>query len=266
MNKYGWILAAGTAAIVCGLPYKIDVTHNTVVSTKIKAPVKIAVISDLHCRSFGRGQSKILSILKKERPDIIVIPGDLFDVGRNLENSFDLIRRIKNTPIYYTSGNHDIYLKDQISELRLRLKAEGVHVLDDAGEIVQAGNGQIEIYGMCDHGRKAKYSAADISERFQTDDYRILISHRQSYTDFYSRVDCDLILSGHAHGGQWRIPMTHQGLFAPQMGILPKYTEGIHDLNGRKLIISRGLASGNPMIPRLYNNPEIVMIDLEPAN
>ncbi len=72
-----------------------------------------------------------------------------------------------------------------------------------------------------------------------------------------------MIISGHAHGGQARIPFTHQGLYAPQQGLLPKYTEGIHDMRYAKFAISRGFASGKPFLPRFYNNPEMMIVEIE---
>jgi predicted MPP superfamily phosphohydrolase len=256
-------ICAGTALVVCGLPYKMDVTHYSLPTHKVKKDKKIAVIADLHCRQYGREQKKIIDIIKKEAPDLIVIPGDLFDYGRDYEKSFALIKRLKEYPVYFSSGNHDVYLKDDIAALRARLESEGVHVLEDTGEVLKEGEDSIGLYGMSDHGRRPVKTSEEVSHAFQTDGLRILISHRPELTDFYGKVDCDMIISGHAHGGQWRIPGTHQGLYFPRLGLFPKYTEGVHDLHGRKLIISRGLASGNPMIPRLYNNPEIVIIDVK---
>lgn len=265
MNKLFWSgLGVGTAFVVCGLPYQMDVTHDTIITDRIQKPKKIAVLSDLHCRRFGKRQSRIVNVIQKERPNLIVIPGDLFDVGRDFEISFELIKTLKDYPIYFTSGNHEIYLKNEIGRLRSRLQAEGVHVLEDKGTCFRDGDDIIEIYGLSDHDGKPKFTSEEISREYHEDGLRVLISHRPEFISLYRKVDCDLIISGHAHGGQWRIPFTHQGLYSPREGFLPKYTEGIHDLNGRKLIISRGLASGNPVIPRLYNNPEIVIIDLQP--
>ena len=137
-----------------------------------------------------------------------------------------------------------------------------MHVLEDEGTVFSKGNSTIEIFGMSDHGRKPMIQASDLKYMFHTDLYRILISHRPEYTEFYKKADCDLVVSGHVHGGQWRIPLMKRGMYAPQQGLLPEYSQGIHRLNGTNLVISRGLASGNPMIPRLYNNPEIAFIQL----
>lgn len=257
-------IGCAAAFVLAGLPYdKIDTTTYIIHSSKIKDTIKICVLADLHCRRFGEKQNRIISNIKKNQPDLIMIPGDLFDVDRDYEISFELIEQLKDYPLYFTSGNHDMYLEDEIDDLRDRLKKMGVIVLEDEGTTFTKQTTTIEIYGMTDHGRIPIIRGSDLKYMFHTDDYRLLISHRPEYKEFYQDAPCDLILSGHAHGGQWRIPFTHQGFFAPQQGFFPKYTEGCHDMHGTKLIVSRGLASGNPYIPRLYNDPEIVFISLQ---
>lgn len=253
------------ATIVAGVPKKkIDVTDYVIHTKKVYKPLRICVLADLHCRRYGEKQSKISEIVNQMKPDIIIIPGDLFDVDRDYEISFELIEALKEYPIYFTSGNHDMYLKDEIDSLRDRLRGIGVHVLEDEREYFKRENDTLEIYGMSDHGRKVVMKGKDLKNMFQSDYYRILISHRPEYTDFYRFVDCNLIISGHAHGGQFRIPFIKKGIYAPQQGLFPKYVDGVHKMNKTNLIVSRGLASGDPHIPRLFNNPEIVFITLKP--
>lgn len=253
------------AVIVAGISKKkIDVTDYVIQTKKVKEPLRFCVLADLHCRRYGEKQSQIKEIVDNMKPDAIIIPGDLFDVDRDYEISFELIEALKEYPIYFTSGNHDVYLKDEIDGLRERLTNMGVHVLEDKKEYFHKGTDTIEIYGMKDHGRKVVMKGTELKNMFQSQYYRVLISHRPEYTDFYKFVDCDLIICGHAHGGQFRIPFINKGLYAPQQGFLPKYVEGVHKMNKSKLIISRGLASGDPHIPRLFNNPEIVFITLKP--
>lgn len=248
--------------VLCGLQYKhIDITDYVIHTKKIRDKIRICVLADLHCRRFGEKQSRILSIVEKMQPDLVIIPGDLFDVDRDYEISFELIDCLKKYPVYFTSGNHDNYL-NEIEQLRNRLREKGVCVLENESTNFEKGNSKLEIFGMSDAGRNP--GIQDSQTIFTTDAYRILISHRPDFTEFYESVPCDLILSGHVHGGQWRIPFLHRGLYAPQQGFLPKYYQGEHNLNGSHLIISRGLASGNPFIPRLYNDPEICFVTLMP--
>lgn len=253
------------AIIIAGIPKKkIDVTDYVIHTKKINHDIRFCVIADLHCRRYGENQSKIKEIVDKMKPDAIIIPGDLFDVDRDYEISFELIDALEGYPIYFTSGNHDIYLKDEIEGLRQRLHDKGVHVLEDERCLFAKGLDTVEIYGMKDQGRSVKMKGKDLKYLFYSDDYRILISHRPEYEEFYKNVDCDLIISGHAHGGQFRIPFINKGIYAPQQGFFPKYCDGVHKMKNSNLVISRGLASGDPRIPRLFNDPEIVFITLKP--
>ena len=256
-----WITAA--AAGLCGLPLRYDTTVYTIRTGKVTAPLRFCVLADVHCRPFGRHHARLMRIIRKMRPDAVLVPGDLFDVDRDYEVSFDLMAQLKDIPVYFTAGNHDNYL-DELPELTKRLETLGVTVLDNASACLQNGKDTVEIAGLHDLGRKAKVPVSAADDLFHTGNFRILLSHRPCHTDYYSRCACDLIVSGHAHGGQWCIPFTRQGLYVKEEGIFPKYTHGMIDLNGRRLVISRGLASGDPRIPRMYNPPEIVFIDLVP--
>lgn len=255
-----YVLAILLILVLLGLPYKIDKRIDVIESKLIHHPVKICVLSDLHCRPFGENQNRIKTIVDEENPDLVVIPGDLFDTGRNYEASFDLIRALAGRTVYFTSGNHDNYLP-QISSFRARLKEMGVHVLENEGERF---NEDIVIAGLSDSGRTPAMYAEDINELVPYDSFRILISHRPNHTDLYAKLDYPLIICGHVHGGQWRIPIINKGIIGPQQGLFPKYADGIHNICGNQMYISRGLASGDGRIPRLYNNPEIGFIILKP--
>lgn len=246
--------------VLLGIPYRIDVRKDEIRSDKIHRPVKICVLSDLHCRPFGEKHSWIMKSIIQQNPDFIVIPGDLFDTGRDFEVSFDLIRALQGRRVYFTSGNHDNYLPE-MEEFRNRMREMGVHVLEDAGE---AFNEDIFIAGLSDAGREPVLSADEVNALAEKGYYRILISHRPNHLSLYRECDYDLIICGHAHGGQWRIPFTKQGIIGPQQGLFPKYTDGIHDMNGSLMYISRGLASGDSRIPRMFNNPEVGFITLMP--
>ncbi len=264
MNRVVKSTLLGTGVFLgCGFQYhKIDRTNYIIHTKKVNDEIKICVLADLHCRRYGEKQERIKNIVDAMKPDLIVIPGDLFDIDRDFDISFELISAMQGYPVYFTSGNHDNYLKE-IDELRNRLRQMGVHVLEDTTEVFQKGNTTIEICGLSDMGRKPNIDAKQLDAMYQTENYRILVSHRPDYIDFYQQIHCNLIVSGHVHGGQWRIPFIHKGIYAPQQGFFPKYYEGIHHLKNQNLVISRGLASGNPYIPRLYNNPEIVCITIK---
>lgn len=259
------VIAAG-AAVAAGLPYgRIDEDIQEIETDRIDDRITICVLSDLHCRMFGKNQERIVRRVRKMNPDLIVIPGDLFDYDRNYDHAFTLMTELRDYPIYFTSGNHDVYLKEDIEMLRNELRNAGVHVLEDHGEVFTKNNSEVEMFGLCDHGRKPIITAEDTDCLYHTGGFRVLISHRPDFMDLYRGVQVDLTICGHDHGGQWRIPFTHQGIYAPGKGLFPKYTEGMHVFGRNHLYISRGLASGCPVIPRLYNNPEIGWIILKPA-
>lgn len=249
--------------VLLGLPYKIDIDRRILRSRKIKDTIRICVISDLHCRRFGDKQSSIKKIVETEKPDLVILPGDLFDVDRDPNMVFYLFRALEQYPLVYTLGNHEGYMGKDVEEHIQKARKMGVHVLEDESMLFQKGDSQIEIVGLRDIRSDMKPSPDSISGIFSTDRYRILVSHRPHRVDVYRDVECNLIISGHSHGGQFRIPFTHKGLIGPNERILPKYTEGIHELGKNMLYISRGLATGFPGVPRLYNNPEIGFITLK---
>lgn len=258
------MIAAAAGLLVAGLPWKMDETHTEIHSKKIRKGMRLCVIADLHCREFGSNQKKIIQIIEKNHPDAILIAGDLFDVDRDYEKSFTLAKKLREWPVYYVTGNHDRYLKDEIAGLKSRLRDYGVRVLDNEAVLVKNDSDVIELCGIEDMGRKPDRSVNELNTLFQSDHYRVLLSHRPELVDFYRQINCDLIVSGHAHGGQWRIPGTKISAYAPQQGIFPKYTSGLYHLGKNNLFVSRGLASGAPYIPRLYNNPEVSFIELKP--
>ena len=232
---------------------------------------KILQISDLHNKEFGSKQNKILAKIEKINPDIIVITGDLIDSNNtNIDIAMELINgAIKIAPIYYVSGNHEAW-SGSYDELESNLENSGVVVLDNQKIEVMNDSDSIDIIGLADtsfiesdwleYGGNAetKNSLNTLTEG--TTNFKILLSHRPELFDIYSNSNVNLIFSGHAHGGQFRLPFIG-GLIAPDQGFFPKLTEGIHTSNDTSMIISRGL--GNSIIPvRILNRPELIVVTL----
>lgn len=231
---------------------------------------KIVHISDLHNKLFGKNQEHILKKINSASPDIIVVTGDLIDRRRyDLETSLLFIEgAIEIAPIYYVSGNHEAWSGDY-DNIRKRLISHGVVVLDDTKVEIVRDNETIEILGLID---PAFLTSSYLDERdtsrledhlkLMRDDgiFQILLSHRPDLIDIYSKENIDIIFSGHAHGGQIRIPGIG-GIVAPDQGFFPKYTSGAHTINKSTMYVSRGL--GNSLIPiRIFNRPEIVVVTL----
>lgn len=255
--------------------------NDSITITKIdyqndKVPVtfhgyKILQVSDLHNKEFGQGQKNILKKIESIHPDIIVITGDLIDSKKtNIDVALDLVKgAIKIAPIYYVSGNHEAW-SGAYPTLKAKLEEIGVTVLENQKVTIVKENESIELIGITDTSfLNLNASVNDGSESLKhllnslIEDYEklnILLSHRPEIFDLYSSSEIDLVFSGHAHGGQFRLPLIG-GLIAPDQGFFPKLTEGIHTNQNTSMVISRGL--GNSIIPiRLFNRPELIVVTL----
>ncbi len=245
-------------------------THYTISTRAIGRSLCFAVVSDLH----GDDPAPILALLKQEKPDYILMPGDLFegldrtDIEKN-ENGFLLMREAAAiAPCFYSIGNHENggtgswkpgwakkHGKERAitEENRRRIADCGVTLLEDSFALKD---------GMAFGGLSSGLSRDEhvphldwLSDFCATDAPHILLCHHPEYYESYLRdLPLDLIVSGHAHGGQWRI--FGRGVFAPGQGIFPKYTKGVHD--GR-LVISTGVKKSH-RIPRFFNPPEVVFV------
>lgn len=239
----------------------MDITHYQI---NCGLHTRIALIADLH----GRTKSGIIDSIKNEKPGVIIIAGDLFDgkkiesAGKQLEidkGKLFLKKLLSVAPVYFGLGNHEWKL---IKEDRENIASVGLILLDDA--FVQFMPG-VYIGGLASTSRYGKYRITStepnisfLNQFERVDGFKILICHHPEYYDKYlAGKKFDLVLSGHAHGGQIRI--CNHGLYAPGQGFFPKYTSGIVD---GKMIISRGLSNTRPLIPRFFNRTELVFIDL----
>lgn len=231
---------------------------------------RIAQVSDLHNSEFGKGNSELLDMLKEAEPDIIVITGDLID-SRNpdIDIAINFIKKaLKIAPCYYVSGNHEANVPEY-QKFKNEMIACGVHVLENKCVYITASKEKIQLIGVDDPLLQVNSSSDDSEETMknvldgltsQGEYYTVLLSHRPELFELYSKYNIDLILSGHAHGGQFRIPFVG-GVFAPSQGLFPKYDAGLFYENGTNMIISRGI--GNSSFPlRINNRPEIVIVEL----
>ena len=231
---------------------------------------KIVHISDLHNKMFGNVQSEILKKVINLSPDIIVVTGDLIDRRKyNLESAMTFISgAVKIAPVYYVSGNHEAW-SGKFPLIKKRLLNAGVHILDDSAAELLKGRSSIRIMGLADPDFLASnyFEGTNTSKmreqlnRWSTDEsFKLLLSHRPELFDLYCENNIDLVFTGHAHGGQVRIPFIG-ALVAPDQGLFPKYTSGGYTKDSTTMFVSRGL--GNSVIPiRVFNRPEIVAVTL----
>lgn len=224
---------------------------------KISSPVKIAFISDVHNSLFGKGQSEITEAIEKFGADAVLFGGDLFDEYNSEENSWMLVKALVNEyPCYYAVGNHE-YETGNAKYYKAEMAALGVRVLEDETELVELNGQKIRICGT--------ENSWDTNAVSQLDGhYSVLLHHYPDDFPELSGKGYDLILAGHAHGGQWRIPGVLNGLFAPGQGLFPEYAGGYYEENGTEMLVSRGMWKHYSIIyiPRVFNRPELLLITI----
>ena len=260
-------------AILCALSawgFALKTVRYKVSTDKLDKNIRIVFISDLHNCFFGdTNNSKLIREVDKADPDIVIFGGDIIDGWGGTEHALDLMTELSvRYPCVYTPGNHE-EMRDDTEEFYEKAGQICPLLLGNKEEL--SVNGQnIRIYGVLDSVEWGK-EKPQLDECFDDLDntyYNILIAHQPEQIDSYLGKNdkyFDLILSGHAHGGQWRIPkLLDQGLYAPDQGILPKYTTGQYKYDNTTHIISRGLARPMRMIfiPRIFNRPELSVIDI----
>lgn len=235
----------------------------------VEGDVRIVQVSDLHAKQFGRAGAVLTERIHKLSPDVIAVTGDLLDFRRRVKDlSISLVADLHSiAPVYFVTGNHEFRSREWVS-VRDGIQRFGATVLDNRATIVNCSRQRtFTMAGVDDFtffGKSvARYrSALDAVGRATADLPRpiVLLAHRPEHFAFYVDAGFDVILSGHAHGGQIRIPGIGP-LFAPDEGIFPKHAEGIHRINGSCLVVSRGL--GPSRIPlRIFNRPELVVVDV----
>lgn len=231
--------------------------------------IKIVVLTDLHSFKYGKHQQRLLKQIKKQKPDLIMLVGDIVDDHRPIDGTKLLLEGLKDTvPIFYVTGNHEENI-NQLPSVKRFLRSYGVTVLEGAYAKIRVGDTPLIIAGMSDPYNKYPFVEGfyKLSDDVQQEEgVKILLSHRPEYAPVYEKGGYDLVLSGHAHGGQVRIPYLLNGLYAPGQGFFPKYAGGYYELKeDTHFIVSRGLAI-YPTLPRIFNPPEILSITLSGQN
>lgn len=250
----------------------VGTTQYTVASSRLPAAFdhyRMVVVSDFHNAEYGDHNRQLIRQIAAEQPDSIVFTGDLLDSRHpNLAIVEDLIRELTAVaPCYYVTGNHEARLGSQFQELEQLLLAHSVVVLHDEAVPLTRNGETIQLVGLDDPDftdRNASIQQSMLETKLRnlnlTTDYRILLSHRPEYFDAYVAAEIDLALCGHAHGGQFRLPLVG-GLVAPNQGFFPKYDAGVYTEQGTTMIVSRGV--GNSILPVRFNNrPELVSVEL----
>jgi predicted MPP superfamily phosphohydrolase len=247
----------------------ISITYLEVNSKKLPpsfSEYKIVQLSDLHSKSFGKDQKRLADKVKRLEPDVIVFTGDLVDSKRYNEGvSLALMEQlVQLAPVYYVTGNHE-WWSGRYTSLEDKLIQLGVKVLRNTHETITKGSNEISIIGIDDPAISNENGIIERElqqtlEKVEPESFKVLLSHRPEYFSIYSAYHIDLVFSGHAHGGQVRLPFIG-GLVAPNQGAFPTYTAGKYENGQTVMVVNRGL--GNSIIPqRLFNRPEIGVITL----
>ena len=251
----------------------LEVNEYEIVSDRIPeafAGFRIAQVSDLHNKDFGEGYGQLLTLLSQINPDIIVVTGDLIDSRQtDLDVALEFAWQAgKIARVYYVSGNHEARVPEY-EELKTGLVKAGVVILENQKVQITREGESITLMGIDDPSFQEDYLFGDSESvarqaiedlQNESDGYTILLSHRPELFDLYAETEMDLVFSGHAHGGQFRLPFVG-GLVAPNQGFFPKYDAGQFNEENTTMIVSRGV--GNSIIPIRFNNrPEIVLVTL----
>ena len=251
----------------------LEVNEYEIVSDRIPEAIagfRIAQVSDLHNKDFGEGYGQLLTLLSQINPDIIVVTGDLIDSRHtDLDIALEFAWQAgKIARVYYVSGNHEARVPEY-EDLKIGLVKAGVVILENQKVQITREGESITLMGIDDPSFQEDYLFGDSESvarqtiedlQNESDGYTILLSHRPELFDLYVETEMNLVFSGHAHGGQFRLPFVG-GLVAPNQGFFPKYDAGQFTEENTTMIVSRGV--GNSIIPIRFNNrPEIVLVTL----
>lgn len=273
-KKHRWILpvlAILVALALIALDERLFLRTYTVASPKLTAEVRLAVVTDFHSSD---NADDVAAMVASCAPDAVLLVGDLFDddtQNRPTERTLSLMRQLSaQYPCYYVSGNHEAWT-GEMDALYQQTADAGVTVLRMSSGVLTVRGQRIALCGIPDPYEMVFSGAPDTEEQLRqalenvdSADFTVLLAHRPELLAKYAQFPLDLVVSGHAHGGQVRIPGVLNGLYAPNQGWFPKLAGGAYTQDGTTLIVSRGLAV-RTRLPRIFNRPEVVLVRCVPA-
>lgn len=273
-KKHRWILpvlAILVALALIALDERLILRTYTVASPKLTAEVRLAVVTDFHSSD---NADDVAAMVASCAPDAVLMVGDMFDddtANRPTERTLTLMRQLSaQYPCYYVSGNHEAWT-GEMDALYQQTEDAGVTVLRMSSGVLTVRGQRIALCGVPDPYEMVFSGAPDTEEQLRqamenvdSADFTVLLAHRPELLAKYAQFPFDLVVSGHAHGGQVRIPGVLNGLYAPNQGWFPKLAGGAYTQDGTTLIVSRGLAV-RTRLPRIFNRPEVVLVRCVPA-
>lgn len=270
-RKWLWLIAAVAVLLAAlALDARLTVREYRVEAAQITSPVRLAVITDFHGCDYGRDAERLVRAVEEASPDVILLVGDIFDDEMPWEPSEALVRSLAlRWPCFYVTGNHE-YWSGRAEEICDIVTAAGATVLAGESRMLDVRGQRLSICGVTDpdgekyvHAPDGQTQLARARAAAENGTYAILLAHRPECMAEYAAADFDLVVSGHAHGGQVRIPGLLNGLYAPDQGFLPEYAGGEYRVGDTTMIVSRGLARESTRLPRVFNRPELVIVELQ---
>lgn len=273
-KKHRWILPVLAILVILtliALDERLILRTYTVVSPKLTAEVRLAVVTDFHSSD---NADDVVAMVASCAPDAVLMVGDMFDddtANRPTERTLSLMRQLSaQYPCYYVSGNHEAWT-GEMDALYQQTEEAGVTVLRMSSGVLTVRGQRIALCGIPDPYEMVYSGAPDTEEQLRqamenadSADFTVLLAHRPELLAKYAQFPLDLVVSGHAHGGQVRIPGVLNGLYAPNQGWFPKLAGGAYTQDGTTLIVSRGLPV-RTRLPRIFNRPEVVLVRCVPA-
>lgn len=259
------VCAAAAVTAVIAMNDDLMVRTYEIKSEKLTGSVRIALLTDLHSCVYGEEQKELLDAVEAQHPDLVLLGGDIVDDELDPAPAFAAVKALAAAyPVYYVSGNHE-HWSGALERIKAELVSYGVRVLSGGCDTILFSGQPITICGIDDPSVGEEMWRAQLetcAQTANTDYFTILLTHRPERVEQYERYSFDLILAGHAHGGQWRLPGLINGLLAPDQGLFPAHAGGAYPVGKGTMVVSRGLARESTRIPRLFNPPELVVINL----
>lgn len=281
------VFSALISLVIAALNHNLVVRRYEIDAKQITSAVRIALVTDLHSCKYGKNQQELIAAVDALAPDLVLLGGDIYDDEMPHANTELFLSGIADKyPCYYVTGNHEYWAgAEEWAKIKGMLEDHGITILSDESMVLTANGNKLNLCGINDpdvyivtHDLAANAQAYDsakdnklssfaqrldeVSKIAKNGNYTVLLSHRPELMELYSSRPFDLVLCGHAHGGQWRIPGILNGLFAPNQGLFPEYAGGRYEKNSTTMIVSRGLARESTIVPRVFNRPELVLIEL----
>lgn len=267
-----WIAALAILALlaVIAMDQRLIVRTYRIDAPEVTAPVRLAVITDLHECDYGPEGERLLVAVHAQEPDAVLMAGDMFADGGSYAYGLSVMRALaERYPAYYVTGNHE-YWTNEVDRITMLVAQNGVKVLDQSCAVLEVNGQRISVCGVPDPYAMVYSGAPDTQTQLaqtiakaEPGTFTLLMAHRPELIELYAAAGFDLVVSGHAHGGQVRIPLLVNGLCAPNQGWFPPYAGGMYRREGTTMIVSRGLSTQRQYgVPRIFNRPELVVIEI----